>query len=444
MSVDLFTDDLEALQNDELYDAIEEFAAAQPVEGWRLDYTQQWDDSSLKTVASFANTFGGLLIVGVKKDQNDIVCELPGVESKSEYKTRIASAIATNISPAPSYKISECLKPGTSDRRFCVVRVRESGNLHLITKKDFDPTYVRNEDETRKANSADLRRLIDRQRESPTQFEKMTERANRLRDAMIVKYDYGHKDSERWYLGPCRQSETFLKLQIVPSLTVPLELEKSHEERLGRLIYEFYPRFYDTVAQDVAKQADGRHASYYEYTAYHKNLDYESRWRITESGDIGHATQMRYESDGIDKAWSVVDLTYYVILFLRLAMKWWHFIGYFGEGYLHAQLSVDALNLLRHPRDGYYVHAFDPTYSPVERTKRLDIRKDAISVATSSGSSANSEAKLTYFSDDEKLATLTTSTLNRLLRSLGHVVDKEKLQTNIESIVQGLRRVEHP
>src|SRR5207245_8198598 len=123
------------------------------------------------------------------------------------------------------------------------------------------------------------------EKESALQSEKGTERANRLRDAMAVKCNYADRDSERWYLGPCRQSETFLKLQMVPSEPMLLELDRSHEERLWRLICEFYPRFCDTVARDVAKQADGRHASYYEYTAYHKKLDYESRWRITESGD---------------------------------------------------------------------------------------------------------------------------------------------------------------
>src|SRR5260370_30066814 len=147
MSINLFTDDLSGLQNDELFTAIADFAKAQPIEGWRHDYTEKWEDPALKNIAAFANTFGGLLIIGVRKGKKDVTCELLGVESDSEYKTRIASAIAANISPVPSYSIFECHKPDAPNRRFCVIRVREGKLLHLITKKDFSPVYVRNEDE---------------------------------------------------------------------------------------------------------------------------------------------------------------------------------------------------------------------------------------------------------------------------------------------------------
>src|SRR5216684_1831773 len=139
MPTNLFTDDLDGLKNDELFAAIVDFANAQPIEGWRHDYTEKWEDAALKNIAAFANTFGGLLVVGVKKGKKDIVCEFPGVETDSEYKTRIASAIAANISPVPSYNIFECHKPDAPNRRFCVVRLREGKSIHLITKKDFSP-----------------------------------------------------------------------------------------------------------------------------------------------------------------------------------------------------------------------------------------------------------------------------------------------------------------
>jgi len=103
MRTNLFTDDLSGLTNDELFAAIVHFATAQPVEGWRHDYTEKWEEAGLKNIAAFANTFGGLLVVGVKKGKQDVACEFPGVETDSEYKTRIASAIAANISPVPSY-----------------------------------------------------------------------------------------------------------------------------------------------------------------------------------------------------------------------------------------------------------------------------------------------------------------------------------------------------
>jgi hypothetical protein len=104
VSTNLLAGDLNGLTNDELYSAVEEFAVAQPVEGWRHDYTELWDDESgLKNVAAFANTFGGTLIVGVKKDKRDSACQIVGISSTFEYKTKIAHSISANVFPTPPY-----------------------------------------------------------------------------------------------------------------------------------------------------------------------------------------------------------------------------------------------------------------------------------------------------------------------------------------------------
>src|ERR1700684_1035980 len=123
MSVDFFSDDLEKFSNDEKYVALCEFCETQTSEGWRLDYAEMWDDRALEKVASFANTFGGILIVGVRKSKSDTVPVPVGVKCNVEYKTKIASSIAANVSPVPSYYICEWLKPGDAGLRFCLVQV---------------------------------------------------------------------------------------------------------------------------------------------------------------------------------------------------------------------------------------------------------------------------------------------------------------------------------
>ena len=179
-----------------------------------------------------------------------------------------------------------------------------------------------------------------------------------------------------------------------------------------------------TVQEDVAGQSEGRHAEFYEYVAYHKKLNFETRWRITATGDLAHATQINYCSEGIQNVWSIVDLAVSLNLFHRMALKWWESIGYFGEAYFHAHIMVDKLSVLRDPKHGYYIHAFDSTYTPASRRARRDIRKDAILLSNSPGNAANAEAKVTYSSDEKDLVRITTSLLNQLLRSLGHTVKR--------------------
>lgn len=411
MSIDLFTEDLGRLGNEELFAAIADFAQAQPVEGWRHDYTQMWDDSSLKTVAGFAHTFGGLLIVGVKKEKRDLACQLIGVESKTEYKTRIASSIASNISPVPSYDIFECYKPADPVRRFCVVRVRESRFLHLITKKDFQPVYVRNEDESPPADAVQLRRLVDRERAVPDIAGRISERANQLRDSMVIGSGYASDDFDKWQLSAHQISQTFLKLMLVTQETQPIELEKAHEDRLRRLIGELYPRIPDCINEGVALRGQRRRMDFYEYSFFHKKVNYEIKWLVTNLGDVGFATQM----DAGDKDWSVVDVAHYVVLLIKLALRWWEFVGYFGESKLYVQLNLPGLSLFK-GSEGYFIQRFSPTRG---RVQPRDIRKDAIVLGTNPGNAASTEIRLNSFSGVNDLSTLTTSILNKLLTITG-------------------------
>jgi len=435
MVIDLFAHDLNKVSNDALFSAVAEFAKGQPNEGWRHDYTEKWDDSAIRKVAAFANTFGGLLIVGVRKQKHDVVCELVGVDSQTEYKTSIASSIAANISPAPSYDIFECYRPEAPNSKLCVVRVRTSRALHLVTKKGLQPVYVRNEDEARPADAAQLRRLIDREREMQSHPQTATEQAYRLRDALVINCNYEDKDSEAWFLSACQHSSTFLKLELTPTETISLDMERSHEDRLCNLIAEIYPRVRDTVGRDTASQAESRGQDFYEYAWYHKGLDYEGRWRITGEGGIAHGTQVKSQH-GTDKAfWSVVDLAIHTILFVRLSVRWWETIGYFGEGRLYAQLSVSGLEALRRA-DGTFTCAFDPRYQPTARWAGGTIRADAILVSGQPRSSANAEIKVNYFSANTDLARTTTSLLNLLLRSLGHAVNWKELEDSIQLLAK--------
>ena len=355
MSIDLFQDDLDALKNNELFAAIADFAKAMPSEGWRHDYTVRWEDSALRKVAAFANTFGGLLIVGVKKEKTDSECELIGVESEMEYKTRVASSIAANISPVPSYRIYECQHPKMLELRFCVIRVSIGKSLYLITKKGMDPVYIRNEDEARPANAAELRRLIEREKEAPMQAEQIAARAHELLTYLYVGHGYKSDDRHTWQSSLHENSQTFLKLALFTDERLLVEFEKSHEDRFLHFIEGQYPRLHN--ANQVSLTSSERGADYYQYSWYHKTLDHEERWRATASGGVGHAAHM-----GSNGFWSIVDVATYTVLFVQLSLEWWKSIGYMGAGHLHARISLPGLTPSR-SKEGWYNHLFDPTYA---------------------------------------------------------------------------------
>jgi hypothetical protein len=143
--IDLYKDDLITPADQDLYAAIELFIrmtspqTERTQEGYLLDFKATWSDSSLRAVAAFANTFGGLLIVGVS-DKDGRADEIVGIASKrQELKTSIASAIASNISPTPPYDLRDVAFPEGSGRHLCIVRVRKGNHLYLLTKKGDQP-----------------------------------------------------------------------------------------------------------------------------------------------------------------------------------------------------------------------------------------------------------------------------------------------------------------
>lgn len=106
MAVDLFSADYFRLTDSDLYVAIEEFTrqslpqSDRTQEGYTVDFKQQWNDDSLRVVAAFANTFGGIILIGVS-EAGGRAKDLVGEVSKGELKTRLASSIAANISRLP-------------------------------------------------------------------------------------------------------------------------------------------------------------------------------------------------------------------------------------------------------------------------------------------------------------------------------------------------------
>jgi hypothetical protein len=109
--MDLFAADLTRVSSKELLEAVKAFIRVdrpleeRPTEGYVLDFKQEWSDRALHTVAAFANTFGGLLVLGVS-EKDTRPKDLVGVAEEGELKTKLASLIASNIAPVPDFDIA--------------------------------------------------------------------------------------------------------------------------------------------------------------------------------------------------------------------------------------------------------------------------------------------------------------------------------------------------
>jgi hypothetical protein len=423
--IDLFTAQLSSLSNEQLYSAVVEFAQAQPNESNRHDFKSAWTSDAVKDVAAFANTFGGLLIIGIGKGQDDLQANIVGVKSTSELTTGIASAIATNISPTPSYDISECYKPSETNKRFCIVRIRSDATLHLVTKKGIAPVWIRNADQTIPADAAQLRGLIDRERQIVAGLDDaLIERAQRILEQIIIGQQYA--DAPDWTRTWTR-SETYFKLALVPRELRQVRLDVRDEKQFTALIRHHYRRVERNLlgADPVARDAPNRGGDFYEYRWYHRNLDYEGRWRITNRLDVASATQAK-----VDEKWSLVDTVMYTILLLKVGAAWWNSQGYFGDGILVAHLNVDALQLQRGAAD-----QFMKLFGPAEGD--YGMRAEVLEVHPLQRGEAQAYLPVSSATLLDNIPSIVTSIMNPLLRSLGHGVLCEEFEDNVRTIVRG-------
>jgi len=426
--IDLFSSDFIGLNNDQRYSAIVDFARVQPLESNRHDFKLIWNNDGLKDVAAFANTFGGILVIGVEKNQSDPEAKVSGVESNSELTTGIASAIATNISPTPSYDIMECHKTGETNRRFCVIRVRSDSTLYIVTKKAISsPVWIRNADQTVAADAAQLRRMIDREKQfTPNVSEVMWNRAHALFEEMIIGCNYA-ADTAHWTAGSWNRSETYFKVAIIPTERTFVMLDGRSEHRFNTLIHQNYRRIRSTLggSSPVSVDAQNRSADFFEYRWYHKNLDLESRWRISQASEVAHSIQIKQ-----DEKWSLVDVVFYIVLLLRITAEWWESLNYFGDGLLCADLKVDDLPLAR-GSSGQFLTLFDPAGGG------FGIRQQSINVHAQQRREAQAYDKVNFSSMRENVPQIVTSLMNVLVRSLGHNLFCTEFEDDLRAILAG-------
>jgi hypothetical protein len=94
-------------------------------EGINLDYKRDFPSSGLeKTISAFANTFGGVIIIGVEDEDSKPKPPFEGIEYKDKLEERVWNIIVDNIYPPVFPEIKVC--PPLNNKAFVTIRVPQS------------------------------------------------------------------------------------------------------------------------------------------------------------------------------------------------------------------------------------------------------------------------------------------------------------------------------
>ncbi|MGZ3633557.1 MAG: ATP-binding protein [Parachlamydiaceae bacterium] len=110
----------------------------------------------IQTVIAFANTAGGIILLGVKDETKEIV----GLKNILQHEEKIANAIADSVSPLLVPNLQFC---SFRERDILIITVPYSPNLyHLKSKGELEGTFIRLGSTNRLADAhtiAEMRRL---------------------------------------------------------------------------------------------------------------------------------------------------------------------------------------------------------------------------------------------------------------------------------------------
>jgi len=101
-------------------------------EGVNLDYKKDFPPSGLeKTILAFANTFGGVILIGIEDEDSKPKPPFEGIEYKDGLEERVWNIIVDNIYPPVFPEIRVC--PPHNNKTFVIIRVPQSNETpHAI------------------------------------------------------------------------------------------------------------------------------------------------------------------------------------------------------------------------------------------------------------------------------------------------------------------------
>lgn len=140
-------------------------------EGVRVEYKREMTSKSLpKIISSFANTQGGIFIIGVEADkkQNKVKFPIQGIPNEDGIEERMVQSAITGIHPAVTPEVIIIDVPGEKGNVVVVVRVEESEQApHAI--QNARRVYVREGSVTQPHELADIGRIeyLLKRREEP-------------------------------------------------------------------------------------------------------------------------------------------------------------------------------------------------------------------------------------------------------------------------------------
>jgi hypothetical protein len=299
-------------------------------------------EDTLKKLSSFANTFGGYMVIGAKAESRDgRIQELPGVDVENGYKQKVVQWCFEGASPPVLVEVSDPISVPSSSGKVCYVIYTPESEIapHFLNSRKG--VWVRTDEfsakfEAQLATENELRHLLDRRQLIRERRIRLLQRAKRRFDVYVSKL---HTDlaGERTKPGP------MFELSVVPRFPAR---QLCGEEELQKHIWSTRMAWRQMTFPDSGKPILLQHESALVLSPMRGTSIFEANvW-----GLLFYATHLETEHDK-NSGIHLYQLVGYMLLFVRHAEKMLAAMGYSGPISIETGLtSVRDVSLLHADR----------------------------------------------------------------------------------------------
>ncbi len=151
----IFTKEIDKIS----WNDIELFCKQGIPEGQTIDYKKDFPRNIAKTISAFANTIGGIVLIGIEENSdNRPKIPINGLEYKRGFSERVISIIMDNITP-PIFPEIGVIKNENKEKAVILIRIPESENTpHAVDNNT--KVYCRTLDRNHPEKLVDLSKLV--------------------------------------------------------------------------------------------------------------------------------------------------------------------------------------------------------------------------------------------------------------------------------------------
>lgn len=290
--MDLFTASLESVSEGDLssFLGLGLPVEQRPSEGQRLDFKKEIPADLARHVAAFANTYGGIFLIGVGparvagREEKNIPGSLIGIPA-TEAKLRVTHMIRDSVYPVPVFQVSQCLLKRDPSRTVVIIRVAAGDHPpYMYLKKREIP--IRRGDGSDNASPFDLESLLARRTSDAAE-----KRAARVHDILIRQR---YPDQLQQYPSPePSRARNYQTISIIPWDFSPVNLDRNLERRIEKRIQDTYVRDLtaDLAAVSLQKSVAARWVEF-ERADFAKLV--HRKWRMNHDGVIQFSSAIPY------------------------------------------------------------------------------------------------------------------------------------------------------